>query len=64
LEKDMRISTALPCRISVYEERGAVKIATLLPSQTLGLFGVPELAHVAVEVETEIKAMMDEAAGA
>jgi len=62
LEKDMRISTALPCRISVYEESGAVKIATLLPTETLALFSVPELAQVAQEVETEIKAMMDEAA--
>lgn len=62
LEKDMSISTALPCRISVYEEKGSVKIATLLPTETLGLFGVPELGPVAQEVEREIKAMMDEAA--
>lgn len=62
LEKDMSIATALPCRIAVYEERGTVKIATLLPTETLGLFSIPELAPVAQEVEEEIKAMMDEAA--
>jgi len=62
LESDMRISTALPCRISVYEEGGAVMLATLLPTETLGLFGVPELSLVAQQVEKEIKAMMDEAA--
>ncbi len=62
LEKDMSIATALPCRIAVYEENGAVKIATLLPTQTLGLFSIPELAPVAEEVEREIKAMVDEAA--
>jgi len=61
LEKDMSIATALPCRIAVYEEKNRVKIATLLPTETLGLFSVLDLAPVAQEVEKEIKAMMDEA---
>ena len=61
LEKDMSIATALPCRIAVYEEKGKVKIATLLPAETLAMFSVPELAPVAQEIEREIKAMMDEA---
>lgn len=64
LEKDMSIATALPCRIAIYEEKGKVKIATMLPTEALGLFSVPELAPVAQEVEMEIKAMMDEAATA
>lgn len=64
LEKNMSIATALPCRIAVYEEKSRVKIATMLPTKTLGLFSVPELAPMAQEVEKEIKAMMDEAAGA
>ena len=63
LEKDMSIATALPCRIAVYEEKGRVKIATMLPTEALGLFSVPELAPVAQEVEKEIKAMIDEASG-
>ncbi len=62
LERDLSIATALPCRIAVYEEGDRVKLATLLPSETLGLFGAPELAPVAADVEKEIKAMMDEAA--
>jgi len=61
LEKNMTIATALPCRIAVYEERDRVKVSTLLPTETLGLFDVPELALVAQEVEKEIKAMIDEA---
>jgi len=61
LEMDMSIATALPCRIAVYEEKGRVKIATMLPTEALGLFSVPELVPVAQEVEKEIKAMMDEA---
>lgn len=64
LEKDMSIATALPCRIAVYEEKGKVKVATMLPTETLGLFSVPELALAAQEVEKEIKAMMDEATAA
>lgn len=64
LEKDMSIATALPCRIVVYEEKNQVKVATMLPMEMLGLFGVPDLAPVAQEVEKEIKAMMDEAVAA
>ena len=64
LEKNMTIATALPCRIAVYEERDRVKVSTLLPTETLGLFDVPELALVAQEVEKEIKAMIDEAVAA
>ncbi len=63
LEKNMSISTALPCRITVYEEENRVKIATMLPTEMRGLFSGPELGPVAEEVEKEIKAMMDEAAG-
>ena len=62
LEKNMSIATALPCRIAVYEEEGRVKLGTMLPTQTLSLFAVPELAPVAQEVEEAVKAMMDEAA--
>ena len=64
LEGDMRISTALPCRISLYSEGGRVKLATLLPTATLGFFGVPGLEQLAQEVEQEIKAMLDAASGA
>jgi uncharacterized protein (DUF302 family) len=64
LEKEMSIATVLPCRIAVYEENGAVKVATMLPTEALGLFSVPELGPVAEEVEREIKAMIDEAVAA
>ena len=50
LEGDMRISTALPCRISLYSEGGKVKLATLMQTATLGLFGVAGLEQVAQEV--------------
>ena len=63
LDHDMRISSALPCRISVYEKDGSVVLSTLLPSAMIGMFECPEIVPVAKEVEVAIKAMMDEAAG-
>jgi len=56
------ISTALPCRISVYEAEGGVRLATLLPTALIGLFGEPSLEPVAQRVEQTLKEMMDEAA--
>jgi uncharacterized protein (DUF302 family) len=64
LDKQMDIATALPCRVAVYEENNRVKVATMLPTEILGLFGESSLAPVAQEVEKEIKAMIDEAAAA
>ncbi|GAB4352153.1 MAG: DUF302 domain-containing protein [Candidatus Abyssubacteria bacterium] len=63
LETDTRISTALPCRISVYEEGGKVKLATLKPTAQLAMFGQKGLEPVAKEVEDIIVQIMDEAAG-
>jgi uncharacterized protein (DUF302 family) len=51
LQSNMAISTVLPCRISVYEEAGKVKVAMLKPTAMLGLFDQPELANMAREVE-------------
>ncbi len=62
LEAEGAISTALPCRISVYACEDGYRIATLLPTAVLGLFGKPELKSVAEEVEAAIRAMVDEAA--
>lgn len=59
----MSLSTALPCRISIYEEGGKTTLATLKPTVLLGMFKVPQLAGVAQEVETAIVKMMREAAG-
>jgi uncharacterized protein (DUF302 family) len=62
LESKLEISTALPCRISVYEEGGKTKVATLLPSKVLGMFGADGLDSVAQSVETDLIAIIDEAA--
>ncbi len=62
LEKNMSLSTALPCRISIYEEGGKTVLATLKPTVLLGMFNVPQLEGVAREVEDTIVKIMTEAA--
>ena len=54
LERNMAISTVLPCRISVYEDGGKVKIATIRPTYMLDLFDSPELKLLAQSVEETI----------
>jgi uncharacterized protein (DUF302 family) len=61
LETDMRISTALPCRISVYEEMGAVTVATFKPTAMLGLFDTPQLGAIAQAVEDVLVEIIDAA---
>jgi uncharacterized protein (DUF302 family) len=62
LEANGAISTALPCRISVYRSGEGYKLATILPTAMLALFGNAELDPVAREVEDVILAMMRETA--
>jgi len=61
LDLDMSISTALPCRISVYEEDGKTILATLKPTTLLAIFNAPQLKVVAQEVEDTIVKIMKEA---
>ena len=61
LERDMAIATALPCRIVVSEEPDGVAVSTMRPTQTLAMFGHPELAPVAADVEGRLVAMIDAA---
>lgn len=62
LEANLEISTALPCRISVYEEGGRTKLATIRPTALIGLYSNPELRGVAEEVEETLIQIMVEAA--
>ena len=62
LEANMGISTALPCRISVYEEGGKTILATLKPSMMLSMFNIPELSATAQDVETTMLQIMRQAA--
>ena len=62
LDQDMSVSTALPCRISIYQEGGKTILATLKPTTLLAMFNVPQLEGVAREVENTIIKIMKEAA--
>jgi uncharacterized protein (DUF302 family) len=62
LEANADVSTALPCRISVYREGAEVILATLRPTALIGMFQIPGLRGVAEEVEEILVKMMQEAA--
>ena len=62
LDANMSLSTALPCRISIFEEDGKTFLATLKPTTLLGMFNAPHLEGVAREVEATIVKIMNEAA--
>jgi uncharacterized protein (DUF302 family) len=62
LDQNMSVSTALPCRISIYEEGGKTILATLKPTTLLAMFNTPQLKGVAQEVEDTIAKIMKEAA--
>ena len=52
LSVDMQLNMALPCRISVYTEKGSTKIGLIKPAQMLSaLSNDPTLIEIANEVE-------------
>ena len=62
LDENMSVSTALPCRISIYEEGGKTILATLKPTTLLAMFNTPQLEGVAQEVEATVVKIMKAAA--
>ena len=63
LAADMRLNMALPCRISVYTDKGRTHIGLIKPVQMLAsLSDDPALAPIAAEVEDKTIRMVDEAA--
>ena len=62
LAADMRLNMALPCRISVYTEKGKTKIGLIKPVQMLSALSQDAaLVQVAKEVEEKTMQMVDEA---
>ncbi|MBN2716136.1 MAG: DUF302 domain-containing protein [Deltaproteobacteria bacterium] len=62
LNADMALNMVLPCRISVWEDAGQVKLGTILPTALLAsLNDSPELRAAAEEVEQALIAIIDEA---
>lgn len=62
LEGNLDVSTALPCRVSVYKTGEKVVLSTIRPTAQIGMFNVPELQPVAEDVEKTILAIMNESA--
>ena len=64
LTQSMEISTALPCRISVYQDNasGRTVLATIKPTKLLSLFDAPGAATAAREIEDTITRIIEEAA--
>ncbi len=59
---DMRLNMALPCRISVFTEKGKTKIGLIKPMQMLSALSQDAaLIQVAKEVEEQTIQMVDEA---
>ena len=62
LDTNVRIGTALPCRVTIYTDGGDVVLETLKPTAMLAMFGQPSLDGTAREIEAAIEAMMSTAA--
>jgi uncharacterized protein (DUF302 family) len=61
LEQEMELSTALPCRISVYTKGDKVVLATLKPTVLVTQFNIPDLLPIAKEVEEILIQIIKEA---
>jgi uncharacterized protein (DUF302 family) len=62
LAVDMQLNMALPCRISVYTEKGSTRIGLIRPTQMLSaLSSDPALNEIAKEVEAKTIQMIDNA---
>jgi uncharacterized protein (DUF302 family) len=62
LSTDMRLNMALPCRISVFTEKGKTRIGLIKPKQMLSALSQDAaLVRIAKEVEEQTIRMVDEA---
>jgi uncharacterized protein (DUF302 family) len=62
LARDMQLNMALPCRISVFAEKGKTKIGLIRPVQMLSALSQDaELLKIAKEVEDKTIQMIDDA---
>ena len=62
LHMDMAINMALPCRISIYQEKGKAYISMIPPTALLGLISSSsELQEAAESVEQATRQIIDDA---
>lgn len=60
LSVDPYISTAMPCRIALFEKDGKTLISTMAPTAMLEMFQRPELRPVAEEVQRLMREIIEE----
>ncbi|MCS7195768.1 MAG: DUF302 domain-containing protein [Aquificaceae bacterium] len=60
LSAEPYISTAMPCRIALFEKEGRTALSTMAPTAMLEMFNRPELREVAEEVERLVREIMEE----
>lgn len=62
MANDMRLNMALPCRISVYSEKGKTKIGMIKPEPMLAMLSKDaDLSKIANEVQADMIKIIDEA---
>jgi uncharacterized protein (DUF302 family) len=61
LQTDMRVSTVLPCRISVFSQHGGCLVSTVKPTSLFEATGLEGAETLAADVERELLAIIDEA---
>ncbi|EDP75258.1 DUF302 domain-containing protein [Hydrogenivirga sp. 128-5-R1-1] len=62
LSRNPYISTAMPCRVAIFEENGKTVLSTIAPTQMIEMYNEPELKGVAEEIERLVKEIMEESA--
>jgi uncharacterized protein (DUF302 family) len=60
LSKNTFISTAMPCRIAIFQRDGKTVVSTMAPTVMLEMFQEPQLKDVAEEVEGLMKEIIQE----
>jgi uncharacterized protein (DUF302 family) len=59
LDHNMSVSTALPCRRSIYEEGGKIMLATLQPTTLPATFKTSQLEGVAHDIVSAHSRLLD-----
>ena len=62
LRNDMRVSTVLPCRISLFSKDGGCLISTVKPTSLFAATGLKGSEALAAEVERKVLEIIDESA--
>lgn len=62
LSKNPYISTAMPCRISIFRRGEKTVLSTIAPTEMIKMYNEPQLEDIARKVEDQIREIMEESA--